>query len=113
MKQAGDYIIADPGKYLISGCYKGFKMPAGVNYNEIDIDTEKIKKIGTYVFVDNIVAVKIGSHAEMKTALVKSIYSNDDQIAIMLNGNQADMDLMQNWRTYISDLLHIIEDKYK
>ena len=110
MKQIGNYIIAEPGRYLVSGSGKGLKMLTGQTYSEIDINSNNIKKVGSFIFVDNLIAIKNGTHAEMKTALIKILYSNDDQIAIMLNGNQEDMDFMQSWRDYFSDLLHIIEN---
>lgn len=110
MKQVGENIIAAPGKYIISGAFKGLKMPAGPQYEERAINIENLQRVGDYVYVDKLLPVKIGTHAEMKTELVKKLYSNDDQIAIMLNGNQEDMDFMQDWRSFISKLLHKIEE---
>ena len=50
----------------------------------------------------------------MKKTLVNKIFSNDDQIAIILNKDNSDDDmkiynLMQDWREYFSKLIKEME----
>lgn len=110
MKQHGDYIIADAGKYLISGRIKGLKMPADREYEEYVINTDNITKVNDLYFVDNLLVVKEDTYGNMKKKLINGIYSNDDQIAIMLNGDEKMMQLMQDWRSWFSSLIHLIID---
>lgn len=42
------------------------------------------------------------SYAAIKTLIIKLHYSNDDQIAIMLNNNEEKMREMQEWREFAS-----------
>lgn len=42
------------------------------------------------------------SYAAIKTFIIKLHYSNDDQIAIMLNNNEEKMREMQEWREFAS-----------
>lgn len=42
------------------------------------------------------------TYAAIKTMIIKLHYSNDDQIAIMLNNNEEKMMKMQEWREYAS-----------
>lgn len=48
------------------------------------------------------------SYAQIKTFIIKLHYSNDDQIAIMLNNDEDKMNEMQEWREYAT----IIAKKY-
>lgn len=43
-------------------------------------------------------------YAYIKTFIIKLHYSNDDQIAIMLNNNVDKMNEMQEWREYASEV---------
>lgn len=44
------------------------------------------------------------SYAAIKTFIIKLHYSNDDQIAIMLNNDEEKMREMQEWREYASNI---------
>ena len=44
------------------------------------------------------------TYAAIKTFIIKLRYSNDDQIAIMLNGDQERYDTMQAWREYAREI---------
>lgn len=48
------------------------------------------------------------SYAAIKTFIIKLHYSNDDQIAIILNNNEEKMREMQEWREFAS----LIAKKY-
>lgn len=111
MKQHGDYIIADAGKYLITGREKGIKMPAGREYEERNINIDNINIVGKTIYIDNLIVFKDGTYPQMKKQLINGIYSNDDQIAIILNDDAETMQLMQDWREWFSNLLHTIIDE--
>lgn len=110
MKQHGDYIIAEAGCYLSTGREKGLKMPVGKDYVEKTIDIKNITIVDNLIFVDNLIVIKDDSYPKMKKSLINGIYSNDDQIAIILNGDSEMMQLMQDWREWFSNLLHSIRN---
>lgn len=45
----------------------------------------------------------LATYAEVKARLVKLRYSIDDQIAVMLNGDAAEAERMQQWRQWAAD----------
>lgn len=100
-------IYSDAGKYLTSDTFVGFKASG--------TDTTKYseKEFGDITISGNI--LKIGdvmtrlpdnrTFGELKQKFVKWHYSNDDQIALMLNKDASDDDLsyynkMQEWREW-------------
>lgn len=95
-----DNIICGKAARLVT--YKGHQRTVE-DFEEIDEDLV-INIDGTnYTFVDQ-------SYAEIKTFIIKLHYSNDDQIALMLNyqNNPSKYEQayqnMQNWRDYAGNI---------
>lgn len=69
------------------------------DFKEIDNPEEEVE----YEVIDNKIYYFQGkSYAEIKTFIIKLHYSNDDQIAIILNNDEEKMRKMQEWREYAS-----------
>lgn len=111
MKQLNEYLLPDVGK-----CFKSnknniisFKINVDNNdYEQVEINSDNIDIIGEYAFVDKLFAVKVSNKREMKTHLVHQLFSNDDQIAIMLNGDAEIINYMNEWRDYFSLIINKI-----
>lgn len=113
MIKYGNKLIAKAGYYLSSQDGRvGFSLPFSEDLEEKELvgDMEKvcpgefIKGPFWFVKKDN-----------MKKYLVNTLFSNDDQIAIMLNKDNSDDDmkiynLMQDWREYFSKLIKEMEE---
>ena len=104
-------IYSDAVKYLTSDTFVGFKA------NGTDTTKYSEKAFGDIMVSGNI--LKIGdvitrlpserTFKELKQKFVKWHYSNDDQIALMLNKDASDDDLyyynkMQEWRDWAGTL---------
>lgn len=90
-----------------------------VQEESIDLSTiEKISDSSIKVLTENGSVVMIGNntnrtYGDWKTIIIKWRYSNDDQIAIMLNKDESEEDLekynrMQSWREWASTLSKVI-----
>lgn len=84
------------GKVARLANYKGRQLTVD-DFEEVDEDLV-INIDGTnYIFVGQ-------SYSEIKTFIIKLHYSNDDQIAIMLNNDENKMNQMQEWREYAASI---------
>lgn len=112
-----DSIYADAGKVLVSKNRTGYKLPLGTSpVEEKDIDTSTLSIKGCLIVGD----IQILNHPtftfdQWKAHIVKWRYSNDDQIAIMLNKDSSPEDTlyynkMQEWREWASTLAHALVD---
>lgn len=118
MKQ-GKYIIADAGRMFKYSNTISFKLPEDVeSYDLLLIDTDNIQIKSNYAFIDNKFAVEIGE--PLKGKLINKIFSNDDELAIMLNyqnskttENKEKLNCLQSWRNWFGELAKKIEEKYK
>lgn len=72
---------------------------AEVDMNTLKVDDDTVTLNGT---------LKIGisewNHKAIKLKIVASRYSNDDQIAIILNGDEVAMQRMQKWREFADEV---------
>lgn len=104
---------SDAGKYLRCGNRVSYEF--GETTSEITevVDTlDGFTKVGSMITWSNgyraIKVIENGSYDDYKTRMIKDRYSNDDQIAIILNkdsGNDEDAlayQRMQEWREYSS-----------
>ena len=71
----------------------------------------KVEKDGNYIKIGGYFRVrpKNFSYVEVKTAVIKMRYSNDDQIALMLNKDSSEEDAllyekMQEWRNFAATI---------
>ncbi len=115
MIKQDNIIKAEEGKILI---YKPENKPWGkaarlAQYKGHTLTEEDFEEVdeGDLECIDNVwYDFRNMSYADIKTRIIKLHYSNDDQIALMLN-YQSDpdrykekYDIMQDWRSYASEI---------
>lgn len=109
---------ADAGKYLKCDNKIAFQMPSSDNFQEFDLDFSDIFVEKDYVFYNKKLFVqklwKQWTYSDYKRDIIKKRYSNDDQIAIILNKDDSEEDLlryqkMMEWREFASTLAKKIE----
>ena len=109
-------MLAAVGHYLISSNGKrGFSIPIEeeVSYTEKELTNIVEKRPYNSVSIGGVFNIKVTDY--IKKTLITSIWSNDDQIAIILNkdnGNSEMYNFMQEWRKWFSDVTHNIEKLY-
>lgn len=112
-----NYIISEAGKIFKYDNQISFKIPADAeNYEVLDIDMTNIRISSKYIFVDNKFIINRGYDKPLKGVLINKIYSNDDELAIMLNyqqsktaDNKAKLQLLQDWRVWFGELAKRID----
>ena len=113
MFQSKNIVYADPGKYLIGNHKVGYQFPGELSeFEEKDVDINIVKKGNRYVYNNGLFGVRIAknaSYSDIKAMLVKIRYSNDDQIAVIINRDDSEEDnlkfqQMQEWRTWCAKL---------
>ena len=104
---------SDAGKYLIYKNQIGFQFSSSEDIMEYDVNLDDLYIKGNTAYYNrgtlaqNI--IKNGSYGDYKSAIIKKRYSNDDQIAIILNKDDSDEDLirydrMMQWREFAAEL---------
>lgn len=117
-----DIVYADAGFYLKKGHKTAFQLKAeeGVVEHELKID-DLIIENNIAFYNDHkftIILNKKWGYGDYKREIIKKRYSNDDQIAIMLNKDDSKADLvrynkMAEWREFASKLAQKIVEKTK
>ena len=112
----GNIVYADAYKYL---CHKTKKVVAlsvqgdGADYEELPMNSPlDVETDGRMIFWNNRrFAVRPGklTGSAVKASVIKSRYSNDEQIAIMLNRERSEKDAllygkMQEWREFAAEI---------
>lgn len=107
-------VYADAGKYLQSSKGIGFQFEGKLSdFNEKEVKSDDMVVMsGIIVFSDQELAQALipnGTYDDYKSAFIKKRYSNDDQIAIILNkddseNDKLDYERMQAWRTWSSEM---------
>lgn len=99
-------VIADVGKFLQYQSLCGFCLPyiEGADYIEETLSDEVVVKDG-YALIGGRFWWSL---EDTKGKVIRTMFSNDEQIAIILNkdndeDDRAMFDLMQGWRQFISD----------
>lgn len=116
MIQYGNYYLPEVGKCLVDDAGTNYlKAPISVNCHEEDIKMELFKVSDNVFILDNRFEVRLSE--ETKKELVGNLFSNDDQIAIILNyqshktaENTKVFKLMQEWRDWFSQLIKLMRD---
>lgn len=122
MYKVKNIVYSDAGKLLTSDKFVGYSHPGLIK----DFKETKIN-LSSAVFENNIINFNNGlvqiyinnenknyNYGDWKGHLVKTRYSNDDQIAIILNkdtGNEDDLvryNKMQDWRIWCGELANKI-----
>ena len=95
---------SDAFKYLSSTKYKGigFTMTdSSDTLEEKDIDMNSITYDTEFIHFGILgIKCKDFTHKGIKLAVIESRYSNDDQIAIILNNEEESVKRMQEWRDF-------------
>ena len=116
----GDMVYADAYKYLrhknkniIALSFKG----SADEFEEVEMTLPvEVKEEGNMLFWEGrkfaVIPEKM-EYASIKERIIKSRYSNDDQIAIMLNRERSEEDnvlyqKMQEWREFAAEIARII-----
>lgn len=113
MYKIGNWTFADAGYYLKrDSSIAYFFENSDEEVQEIKATIDDIHKVGSIILwsEDNLAQsiFKNGVYADYKKAIIQKKYSNDDQIAIMLNkdsGEEIDLlayQKMQEWRDWAS-----------
>lgn len=109
MYNKGDMVYAEAYKYLRhkSGRVIGFAIPGNMeDFDELDLDMSSMKNGNNEIIFNGMLKIFVPNftHKGVKTKIVTSRYSNDDQIAIMLNGDELAMKRMQQWRDFAENV---------
>lgn len=103
-------LLPDVGKCFVVNGVPTFSVKEGTKCRELKINI-KTQKISDDTFIlDNKFEIRIDD--TLKKRLVNKLFSNDDQISIMLNyqldpseEHVAIFEYMQNWRKWFSDAI--------
>lgn len=122
MYTRGDMVYADTYKYLKhkeNGFYALAYKGTMDEFDEFDMTQPFDFKISgnVVIFEGGKLAFSVDGwdYVSLKTTFVKKRYSNDDQIAIMLNYNSGEYydvmfyEKMQEWRTFAGDMAKQLE----
>ena len=113
MYRIGNKVYTDAGYYLKKGSSIGYSfIDNGQPIKEYSVDIDDLHSNGLMLFWSNNklaqMLIKNGTYADYKKAIIQKKYSNDDQIAIILNKDSGDdLDIlayqkMQEWREWAS-----------
>lgn len=109
-------VYSNPGKYLKYKNQIGFQFELQDGIEEFDIIYD-LDVVGNTVYYNRGTLAqrlnKSWKYGDYKREIIKKRYSNDDQIAIILNKNDSEEDLnrynyMMQWREFASELSHKI-----
>lgn len=111
MYKIGNWIFADAGYYLKRGSSIAYFFEDNKEeIQEIEATVDDMHKVGSIIlWSEDKLAQRVfknGTYADYKKAIIQKKYSNDDQIAIMLNkdsGEEIDLlayQKMQEWRDW-------------
>lgn len=120
MKTIGDKYIADIGKFLIKNNSE-YKLSISfaeldpsdiIEEEEFDLSTIKDIPYGKITINNKFV---IQRSPNIKKDLIESIWSHDEQIAILLNKDDSEKDIdyysfMQQWRSWMGGLVKLINN---
>lgn len=107
MYQIRNIVYSEPGYILVGKNKKGYQFEGQLSdFIEEKLNLDDMQVNGEFVTYSGIIQY-IGAnpnYAELKKEMVKRRYSNDDQIAIMLNDDIEAMQKMQSWRDWSSEV---------
>lgn len=107
---------SEPGKYLKYKNQIGFQFEVRDGIEEYDIIYDLDVVGGTVYYNRGTLAQRVNKtwkYGDYKREIIKKRYSNDDQIAIMLNKDDSEEDRirhqrMMDWREFASKLANLI-----
>lgn len=111
-------VYSEAGYYLKSGSIIGFQLNGDISkFEELPIDINDMVRVGNIIYFNQgkiaQYVLSKGGYGNYKSAIIKKRYSNDDQIAIILNKDNSEedkliFDKMQEWRDWASILANKI-----
>lgn len=112
----GNRVIAEAGNYLINSIgQRGFTLPfmEDETYTEVELELTAEKAPYNTVVIGGVFSIKQTDH--IKKDLITKLWSNDDQIAIMLNRDngpeyESVYQFMQRWRMWAGQIAHVIDE---
>lgn len=123
MYKVRDKVYADAGMLLIGKNKQGFKFLGELkDFSEEEILLDDMKIEGSFLVYNNEKLIEPynpnATYEDLKAKYVKRMFSNDDQIAIMLNRDRSKEDLelfdkMQEWRDWAGVLAKKVVSMYK
>ncbi len=103
---------AAPGCKIKGGRYIDYQLPHSEDNTELPCPPDDLTVEGGLArWGGGLCAMRVGSadiYASLKARLVKLRYSLDDQMAVVLNADPAEMEAMQAWRDWAADIAHRI-----
>ena len=109
MYEKDGIVYSDGYKYLKHKTERvvGFAVPGKAeDFEEADVDMSTLTVDSDTVTLNGTLKIGISgwNHKSIKRKVIVSRYSNDDQIAIMLNGDEKSMQRMQRWREFADEV---------
>lgn len=109
-------VFSEAGYILVGENKKGYQFDGELSdFTEQQISLDNMQINGDFVTYDGILQY-VGndfSYETLKKDMVRRRYSNDDQIAIMLNSDQEALSKMQEWRDWSGQVAHKIVEIYE
>lgn len=112
-------VYSDAGKYLVYNNQVGFQFSGENEVEEYDLILDDIHIRGNMAYYNNDLLaqhiIKNGDYGDYKRDIIKKRYSNDDQIAIILNKDDSEEDAiryerMMEWRVFASEFAKRIHE---
>lgn len=125
MFNKGNTVYADAYKYLRHKCKNVIALSikgCANDYEELEMDHPlDVEVSGDMIFWNRQMFANIPdalTREAIKTSIIKSRYSNDDQLAILLNKDEDEKGAiyyqkMQEWREFASEVSKIVINAYK
>lgn len=127
MYKVREKVYADAGCILIGSNKRGYAFKGDLDeFSEQRIDIDDMKVEGNFLLYSNGLVMELKpnnpTYESLKAKIIKRLFSNDDQIAIILNkGRSAEDDMvfekMQEWRDWAGVLakkiLAVLEEHNK
>lgn len=112
-------ILSEAGKLLKGDKVEGFIVSSEFGpFVEKDLDLSNLSVDKTFISFDNIRWINPGirTYADAKKFIIGKRYSNDDELAIILNKDDSEEDAlayekMQEWRAWASYFAHKIMEQ--
>ena len=112
MYKVRNTVYSEAGCILIGENKRGYQFEGQLSdFAEVKVNLDDMKIQGEYVSYSDGIIQYIGSnpdYGKLKCDMVKRRYTNDDQIAVMLNNDADAMEKMQAWRDWSSEVAHKI-----
>lgn len=117
-----DIVYADANKYLVCNNKVGFELPIDENIVEKTLNINDLFIDGKFARYNNGEFIQklnpSWTYGDYKRDIIKKRYSNDDQIAIILNKDDSSKDVirykkMMEWRVFASNLANKIIEQLK